>query len=77
MGIGGSQTGIYPLESPGGWRLLGKTPVRTWDPDRDIPILMQAGDSIRFVEITAAEFRRISEAVEKNEYRITVREGGA
>lgn len=77
VGIGGSQTGIYPLESPGGWRLLGKTPVRTWDPDRDVPILMQAGDSIRFVEITAAEFRRISEAVEKNEYRVTVREGGA
>lgn len=77
VGIGGSQTGIYPMESPGGWRLMGKTPVRTWDPDRDIPILMQAGDSIRFVEITAAEFRRISEAVEKNEYRVTVREGGA
>ena len=77
VGIGGSQTGIYPLESPGGWRLMGKTPVRTWDPDRDVPILMQAGDSIRFVEITAAEFRRISEAVEKNEYRVTVREGGA
>ena len=77
VGIGGSQTGIYPLESPGGWRLMGKTPVRTLDPDRDVPILMQAGDSIRFVEITAAEFRRISEAVEKNEYRVTVREGGA
>lgn len=77
VGIGGSQTGIYPMESPGGWRLMGKTPVRTWDPDRDVPILMQAGDSIRFVEITAAEFRRISEAVEKNEYRVTVREGGA
>lgn len=77
VGIGGSQTGIYPMESPGGWRLMGKTPVRTWDPDRDVPILLQAGDSIRFVEITAAEFRRISEAVEKNEYRVTVREGGA
>ena len=77
VGIGGSQTGIYPMESPGGWRLMGKTPVRTWDPDRDVPILMQAGDSIRFVEITAAEFRWISEAVEKNEYRVTVREGGA
>ena len=77
VGIGGSQTGIYPLESPGGWRLLGKTPVRTWDPDRDIPILLQAGDCVRFVEITAAEFRRISEAVEKNDYRVTVREGGA
>lgn len=77
VGIGGSQTGIYPLESPGGWRLMGKTPVRTYDPDREVPILMQAGDRIRFVEIGGAEFRRISEAVDRNEYRVTVREGGA
>ena len=77
VGIGGSQTGIYPMESPGGWRLMGKTPVRTYDPDREIPILLQAGDRIRFVEIDEAEFLRISKAVEKNEYRVTVREGGA
>ena len=77
VGIGGSQTGIYPLESPGGWQLMGKTPVKTYDPDREVPILLQAGDYIRFVEISEAEFRRISDAVEKNEYRVTVREGGA
>ena len=77
VGIGGAQTGIYPMESPGGWRLMGKTPVKTYDPDRETPILMQAGEYIRFTEIDRAEFDRISRAVEKNEYRVTVRGGGA
>lgn len=77
VGIGGSQTGIYPLESPGGWQLMGRTPVRMYDPERETPILVQAGDSIRFTEIGAREYERIREAVEKNEYRVTVREGGA
>ena len=77
VGIGGSQTGIYPMDSPGGWQLMGKTPVRTYDPDRETPILMQAGEYIRFTEIGIAEFQRISRAVEKGEYRVPVREGGA
>ena len=77
VGIGGSQTGVYPLESPGGWRLLGRTPVRTWDPGRTPPILPQAGDYIRFVEIGGDEYERIRRAVEKGEYRPQVLEGGA
>ena len=40
VGIGGSQTGIYPLDSPGGWQLMGLTPVRTYDPERQTPILV-------------------------------------
>ena len=56
MGIGGEQTGIYPLESPGGWRLIGRTPLKLYDPDREQPFLYQAGDYIRFVPITAEEY---------------------
>ena len=41
VGIGGSQTGIYPLDSPGGWQLLGLTPVKTYDPERENPILLK------------------------------------
>ena len=77
VGIGGSQTGIYPMDSPGGWQLMGKTPVKTYDPERETPILVQAGEYIRFVRIDEAEFRRISGLVEKNEYQVTIREGGA
>lgn len=74
VGIGGSQTGIYPLESPGGWQLMGLTPVKTYDPEREIPILVQAGDYIRFVPIDEQEFIRIKELVERGEYQCVVHE---
>lgn len=77
VGIGGSQTGIYPMDSPGGWQLMGMTPVRTYDPERETPILVQAGEYIRFVEINEAEFERIKAQVDAGEYRVVIREGGA
>ncbi|MDO4306912.1 MAG: 5-oxoprolinase subunit PxpB [Eubacteriales bacterium] len=75
VGIGGSQTGIYPLDSPGGWQLMGMTPVKTYDPDREVPILVEAGDYIRFVPIDEAEYKRIKELVERGEYQCIVHEG--
>ncbi|MGN0978485.1 MAG: 5-oxoprolinase subunit PxpB [Faecousia sp.] len=59
VGIGGKQTGVYPLASPGGWRLIGRTPVKLYDPRRQDPILYRAGDYIRFYPITTEEFDRI------------------
>lgn len=56
VGIGGEQTGIYPLDSPGGWRLIGRTPLKLYDPDREEPFLYQDGDYIRFVPITREEY---------------------
>jgi KipI family sensor histidine kinase inhibitor len=52
VGIGGEQTGIYPLASPGGWQLIGRTPVRPYDPGRAEPILYGAGDFIRFAPVS-------------------------
>ncbi|MCC8163108.1 MAG: 5-oxoprolinase subunit PxpB [Lachnospiraceae bacterium] len=75
VGIGGSQTGIYPLDSPGGWQLMGLTPVKTYDPDRETPILLEAGDYIRFVPIDRGEFDRIKALVDRNEYECVIREG--
>jgi KipI family sensor histidine kinase inhibitor len=75
VGIGGSQTGIYPLDSPGGWQLMGMTPVKTYDPEREVPILVEAGDYIRFVPIDEEEFKRIKELVDRGEYQCTVHEG--
>ena len=72
VGIGGAQTGIYPLESPGGWQLIGKTPVKTYDSDRKDPILFEAGDCIRFVPISEAEFEKIEKEVEENKYECIV-----
>jgi KipI family sensor histidine kinase inhibitor len=49
VGLAGLFTGIYPTESPGGWRLLGRTELRLWDPDRDPPATLRPGTRVRFV----------------------------
>ena len=56
VGIAGMQTGVYPIETPGGWQLLGRTPLRLFLPDEDIPSLLRAGDEIRFTQINEAEY---------------------
>lgn len=58
VGIGGSQTGVYPMASPGGWRLIGMTPVSFYDPKRENPVLCEAGDYIRFVPISPEEYEQ-------------------
>lgn len=55
VGIAGSQTGIYPFESPGGWRLIGRTPLRLFDPQRRPPALLAPGDLVRFVPVEKFE----------------------
>jgi len=49
VGIGGAQTGIYPLATPGGWQLIGHTPLPLFDPSRDEPVLLRPGDTVRFI----------------------------
>ena len=61
VAIGGNQTGIYPSESPGGWRLLGRTPLVLFDAARASPALLMPGDRVRFQRIDAAAFERWSE----------------
>jgi KipI family sensor histidine kinase inhibitor len=61
VGIGGEQTGIYPLDSPGGWRLIGRTPLKPYDAHRNPAILYRAGDFVRFSPIDEAEYRRLEQ----------------
>ncbi|WP_312241788.1 5-oxoprolinase subunit PxpB [Pantoea sp.] len=49
VGIGGSQTGVYPLATPGGWQLIGQTPLALFDPAQQPPTLLRSGDKVRFV----------------------------
>lgn len=58
VGIAGRQTGVYPIETPGGWRLIGRTPLRMFNPTRDPPSLLQAGDLVRFTAINKEEYER-------------------
>ncbi len=60
VGIAGSQTGIYPLESPGGWQLIGRTPLRLFNPDSKPEFLFNAGDYIRFYPVGKDEYERIA-----------------
>ncbi|MBR2187891.1 MAG: 5-oxoprolinase subunit PxpB [Eubacterium sp.] len=68
VGIAGDQTGIYPLVSPGGWQIIGRTPLDLYDHDREKPILYEAGEFIRFVPISKEEFGGIRRAIETNSY---------
>ena len=56
VGIGGAQTGIYPLRSPGGWNLIGRTPLKLFDPTKDPPTTVCPGDRVRFRAITREQF---------------------
>ena len=73
VGIAGAQTGIYPSESPGGWRLIGRTPVRLFDTRLEPPALLQAGDHLRFVPVPRPEYDAIARDVERDAYRPVVR----
>lgn len=59
VGIGGSQTGIYPLATPGGWNLIGRTPLRLFDPARTPPALLAAGDRVAFRAVSETEFHAL------------------
>ncbi|HHY76979.1 MAG TPA: 5-oxoprolinase subunit PxpB, partial [Clostridiales bacterium] len=72
VGIAGKQTGIYPIDSPGGWQLIGRTPVKLYDPLADPPVLLNAGDYVRFVPIDEKEYKSILKQVEENKYKVKI-----
>lgn len=61
VAIAANQAGIYPFASPGGWQIVGRTPQRMFDPRRDPPAMLNAGDLVRFVLISQADFRKIAQ----------------
>ena len=69
VGIAGEQTGIYPLDSPGGWQLIGPTPFKLYDAEREKPVLLEAGQYIKFRSISQKEFDETAKAVEDGSYK--------
>ncbi len=65
VAIGGEQTGVYPFETPGGWNLIGRTPLTLFRIDAEPPVLMQPGDRVRFVPIARARFDRLRNGPDK------------
>lgn len=77
VGIGGAQTGMYPFDSPGGWNLLGRTPVKLYDTRRgEDTILYGPGDKIVFVPISQDDYYSIAEEVEAGTYQVKRRKAG-
>ncbi|MBS2970010.1 5-oxoprolinase subunit PxpB [Metabacillus sp. KIGAM252] len=62
VGIAGTQTGVYPLETPGGWQIIGRTPLSLFDPAKEPPALLKAGDSVQFYRISKEEYNRLKES---------------
>jgi inhibitor of KinA len=56
VGIAGNQTGIYPVNSPGGWQIIGRTPLKLFDPEKELPVRLNIGDHVQFYGVSREEF---------------------
>lgn len=70
VAIGGNQTGIYPSESPGGWHIIGNSPIDFFNLKNESPCFAKAGDSIQFYEVDLNEYRTIKSLVDANAYEL-------
>ena len=74
VGIAGKQTGIYPIDSPGGWQLIGRTPLHLFTPEASRPTLIEAGYEVRFVPVTEEEYKNIEAEVAAGSYKPLITE---
>lgn len=72
VAIATNQTAIYPIESPGGWHILGRTPIKLFNPQDDPPVPFAPGDRLHFESVSLTEYRKIEKAVSKGEFILQV-----
>ncbi|MDG5787447.1 5-oxoprolinase subunit PxpB [Evansella sp. AB-P1] len=72
VGIAGSQTGVYSIDSPGGWQIIGRTPVPLFRPNDKEPTLFQAGDYLQFQSITKEEYESIADECLRGVYKTVI-----
>ena len=70
VGIAGNQTGVYPMDSPGGWNIIGRSPISFFDINNENPSLLQVGDQIKFFEISKEDYDKIEKEVKNNTYQL-------
>lgn len=75
VAIANAMTAVYPLESPGGWHIIGRTPVRLFDPSRPSPSLLAPGDAVRFVAIDSGELERLNKLAASGDWRLDPQSG--
>ncbi|WP_179320036.1 5-oxoprolinase subunit PxpB [Winogradskyella helgolandensis] len=68
VGIGGKQTGIYPQDSPGGWHIIGNSPIELFNPKQHPPCFINAGDKVKFYPVSKSEFQNIKSAVNNSNF---------
>lgn len=73
VGIAGKQTGMYPSLSPGGWRIIGRTPLKLYSPESETPVFISSGDYVRYISIDEDEYRKIEKEVQDGVYRVNIR----
>ena len=69
VGLAGHQTGIYPSEAPGGWQIIGRTPIKPFDGHRERPFLFKAGDEVNFFSISSKDYQSIQLEVESGRFK--------
>ena len=70
VGIANNQTGLYPMDSPGGWQIIGRTPLKVFDLNREPMTMYEAGDYIQFYEIDQEEYDQLSEDIRNGNFDI-------
>lgn len=70
VGIGENQTGIYPKTSPGGWQIIGNSPVTFFDKSRNPPCVISAGDKVKFYSVSKSQYLQISEEIKSNNFQL-------
>jgi inhibitor of KinA len=73
VAIAERQTGIYPVESPGGWRIIGRTPISLFDPGREPPVEIEPGDYLRFVQVNESEYAEVQARMRAGTYALVTR----
>ncbi|MFB4166049.1 5-oxoprolinase subunit PxpB [Alteribacillus sp. JSM 102045] len=73
VGIAGTQTGVYSLDSPGGWNIIGRTPVQLFNTDKNSPVLLEAGNYIQFDPITETQYEIISNQIKEGTYEVELK----
>ncbi|MFC2008451.1 5-oxoprolinase subunit PxpB [Chloroflexota bacterium] len=74
VAIAERQTGIYPVESPGGWRIIGRTPISLFDPGREPPVEIEPGDYLRFVHVDESECADVQSRIRAGTYTLVTRQ---
>ena len=70
VGIGGSQTGVYPQNSPGGWNIIGNSPINLFDPYKNPPCFIKTGDEVKFIPVSKKDHEEIFLKIESNNYEV-------